>query len=459
MTFHRDRVHRFKLLSGGEGAGKSLGAAFEVMSEFPTWKLVYIVGPRYEACKKEFDYIRHALMMLQAISPGMVSAPARGQRSLRTRKGQRVITLSAEEGPDAITGTGESPDIILMVEAGKQNYDIFLACRGRVARSRGLLILSGTIEASQRWYPELIARWQSDNTEDAKSFIVPTWNNLTLYPGGRRDPEILALERAFTPERFKERFGAEPCTPSDCVIPEFSFASHVTAACQFDARAPVELWIDPGYSGSHYAVEAVQFDRRGARDIVNVIDELYLDHATTQEAIAQASTRPWWANVPRTDRRPAGERGVNERPTADGEEGPRFTGSGGVIDVAAKAHAAMPSVWQVWNEAGIALRTNRVEVAAGVELHRTFLKPPDGSPPRLMYNPACRGVFGEYNDWQRKKIGDGLFAEPSDKRCDAMKAIQYGLFDRYGALGTRAERRVVMVERDIYAESDAFNIR
>ncbi len=437
-------LERVLLISGGEGSGKSLVTAAEIVARYGLWHLVYIVAPKYDSAHKEIDYAFEMLSRFGAVAPGGFARPKTGKAVLTTEAGGRIETLSAQDGPQAITGTGESPDILAMVEAGKVGYDIYLACRARVARSRGLLILSGTIEESERWYPELIERWHSPNPEGARSFILPTWANTALYPGGENDPEILALRATFPPDKFQERFAAVPCRPSDVVIPEFSFAEHVQAWCAFDARAPVELWIDPGYAGSHYAVCAVQFDRRGTREIVKMIDELYLDHATTQEAIAAARQKAWWGNVPRR---------VDER----GEW--KFRGTGGVIDIAAKAHAALPSVWEVWNEAGIALRTNRVEVAAGVELHRTFLKPPDDGEPRLYFNPACKGTFAEYTDWRRKRIGDGLYAEPSDKRCDAMKALQYGLYDRYGALGQRRQSKPVMVERDMYAEEEAFNLR
>ncbi|MCL4395194.1 MAG: hypothetical protein M1482_10400 [Chloroflexi bacterium] len=433
----QEQIHRAServlLISGGEGSGKSLVTAAEIVSRLLTWQLVYLVGPQYAQAHKEIDYCYEMLARMEAATPAGFSRPRAGKATLTTRAGWRIETLSSEEGPKAVTGTGESPDILAMVEAGKQSYEIFLACRARVARSRGLLILSGTIEQSQRWYPELVNRWQADNPEGGRSFIIPTWANTALYPGGEADPEILALKATYPPDRFLERFGAVPCPPGDAVIKEFSFVDHVDERVEFDPAQSVELWIDPGYSGSHYAVEVVQFP--SPRD-VNVIDEIYADHSITQEIIDAARLKPWWNAVPKkADRR-----------------------SAGVIDIAAKAHAAMPSVWQTWDAAGISLGMKSVEVEEGVAVHRAMLKPPAGGPPRLMFNPCCKGAFSEYASWKRRSVGDALL-EPDTRNCDAMKALHYGLVDRFGVLGQEhIEAHAAPLAENAY-DAEAFTIR
>ena len=394
------------LISGGEGSGKSYLTSALIASRYGTWKLVYLVAPKYDSAHREADYVYEMLKRFGAVTG--YSKPKTGKLLLETRDGGIVKSVSTEaEGARAVTGLGENPDVIVMCEAGKNSYDVFLACLTRITRTKGTLILSGTIEESERWYPELITRWQADNPEHGKTFIMPTWENTRLYPGGRDDPAIKMLEGTLTQEKFAERLAAVPCVASDIVIKEFSFMTHVRESIEYDPRFPVELWLDPGYSGSHYAVEVVQFPN--ARD-VHVIDELYTDHATTQEVIAEMRKRGYWAAI-----------------------------TGGVGDIATRQHAAMPSVWETWNDAGISLRTNKVAIADGIELHRTMLKPSDGSAPRLFFNPKCRGTFSEYGAWKRKRITDMIHGEPSDKNCDAMKAIHYGLYDRFGALGIKKE--------------------
>jgi hypothetical protein len=426
--FHSDREHRIKLLSGGEGAGKSLGAAFEVVAEFPFWDLVYIVAPKYEQAKKEFDYIKEALILLGATNEGLISNPVKGQRSLKTVFGQQVITLSAEDGVDGITGTGASPDLVLLVECGKVSYDIFLACRGRVARSRGLLILSGTIESSNRWYPEFITRWQADNPEGAKSFIVPTWDNLVLYPGGKQDDEIVRLEKTYPPDVFLERFGAVPCPPSGLVFREFSFIDHVkpTPTNEEWNNAPIELAVDPGFAGA-YAVLAIKW----LGDSVQVFDEVYRQFTVAEDVIAECKQREWWSKV-----------------------------KGGVIDIAGRQHQGLPSHIEIWQAHGITLRSNTVSISDGILRHRTFLRNPFTGKPRLFHDPKCKGTLAEYGRYKYREVIDGkpVSENPIDADNHAMKALAYWLYDRFGATDDMIKpiRRIPI---DEYAQLEAFTLR
>lgn len=415
--FHLDR-RRLKLLSGGEGAGKSLGAALDVAGDFPFWKLVYIVGPSYDQCRKEFQYLAEALLLLNATDASLIHEPKEGRCSLRTYTGAEIVTVSAEDGPKAITGKGESPDIILLVEAGKLSYDIYLTARARVARARGKLIVSGTIEETERWYPELIDRWRGDNTDGGKSFIVPTWANRVTYPGGINDPEIIALRFNFDPDKFKERFGAEPSPPASLIFKAFSFETHVRAEVGYLSQYPVEVWIDPGYSGSFYSVLFVQIVERAVTrehlldlpDVpvkdVWIIDELYLQHAVHEEVILAAQEKEFWSAV-----------------------------KGGVGDVVMKTHPmAGDAPVDVWSQkANVFLRAQPIKIQEGIDRHRTFLKDPaHGGMPRLFINPGCKGLTGEYTRWKRKKIGEYLYGPPEATNCDALKALNYGLIDHFG---------------------------
>jgi hypothetical protein len=408
---------RVILISGGEGSGKSYVTAAEIFARYPLWKLVYIVGPSYGAARKEIDYLYEWLLAIGATRKELYNRPANGKVVLRTIEGHTIETLSAEDGPKAVTGTGESPDLLAMVEAGKQSYDIYLACRGRIARSRGTLILSGTIEASERWYPELVTRWQSgSNIEQARSFILPTWSNTRLYPGGRHDPEILSLQATYPPDQFAERFGAVPVPPHSLVFREFSHVEHVANAPYWThpvwAKEPVELAIDPGYAGA-YAVLALQWEG----DRVWVIDEVYSRFRVAEDVIDDCMARPWWGNV-----------------------------TGGVIDVAGRAHVGLTKEEQthkeIWekrgrlkNGQGISLRSNRVKIAAGITRHRTFLVNPFDGKPRLIHDPRCKDTLREYGLYKYREIVDGkpVSEEPVDADNHAMKALAYWLYDRYGA--------------------------
>jgi hypothetical protein len=426
---------RVILISGGEGSGKSYVTAAEIVARYPLWKLCYVVGPKYEAAHKEVDYVYESLLKIGATRKDLYQRPSRGKIVLTTVDGAKVETLSAEDGSKAITGTGESPDILAMVEAGKQSYDIYLASRGRVARSRGLLILSGTIEASERWYPELVTRWlNGSNTENARSFILPTWSNTRLYPGGRNDPEIKALEATYPADQFKERFGAIPVPPATLVFKEFSHVEHIKSAPYWSgnqewAQEPVELAIDPGYAGA-YAVLAVQW----IGDTVWVIDEVYYQFRVAEDVIDECMARPWWKQV-----------------------------TGGVIDIAGRQHQGQESHVEIWGKRarkkdglGLGLRSNKVKIAQGIQRHKTFLINPFGGQARLFHDPRCKHTIREYGLYKYREMVDGkpIAEEPIDADNHAMKALAYWLYDKFGATDKTVDRLPQHRNRNDWAFAD-----
>lgn len=423
---------RVILISGGEGSGKSYVTAAEIVARYPLWRLCYIVGPKYEAAHKEVDYIYESLLKIGATRKDLYQRPSRGKIVLTTVDGARVETLSAEDGAKAITGTGESPDVLAMVEAGKQSYDIYLACRGRVARSRGLLVLSGTIEQSERWYPELITRWLNGSPqEDAHSFVIPTWANTRLYPGGRNDPEIKALEATYPHDQFLERFGAVPVPPSTLVFREFSHVDHIQPAPYWNndkewTESPVELAIDPGYAGA-YHVSAMQW----IGDTVWQIDEVHYQFRVAEDVIDECMSRPWWGKV-----------------------------SGGVIDIAGRQHQGQDSHVEIWTKRGrlkdgrgISLRSNKVRISEGIQRHKTFLVNPFGGRPRLFHDPRCKSTIREYGLYKYRDVVDGkpVSEEPIDADNHAMKAIAYWLYDRFGATDKTVERLPINQRRNDWA--------
>lgn len=388
------------MVSGGEGSGKSYVTAADVIGRNPFWRLGYFVGPKYESAHKECDYLYQWLKQIGATTKEMYSRPTRGKIRLETTHGQVVESLSSEEGPKAITGTGESPDWIWMVEAGKQTYNIYLACLVRVNRVGGFLGLSGTPEESEFWYPQLYDRFQAENPEGGKSYNLPTWTNTALYPGGRSDPKIKQLEAVLTPAKFMERLGGVPQKPANLVYPEMDYATHVKFAPYWSGDSawrhlPVEVWVDPGYDGA-YAVNAVQI----RDDVVWQIDEVYVQYGFASDVILQCKERPWWDQV-----------------------------KGGVIDVAGRQHPGMRSHIEIWrDEAQLELDSVRVLVDDGVQRHQTFLKSPFSGEPRVFHDPRCVNTLQEYGLYKRHPETGVII----DKFNHALKAFSYGEVYHFG---------------------------
>lgn len=391
-------------LVGAEGAGKSHVAAAEMTACLPWCDLIYLVGQTYDNTHAEFNYMAEMLRTLGAVDESRISQPRQGSWQMVTKTGCTIVTLSVERGASSIIARGQQPDIICLTEAGVINsYSVFLAAVRRARRARGRCILIGTLKDDYGWYASLVDDLTpAGNVWHGATISLPAWTNLHLYPGGRDDPEIKYLEATMPDGEFARTIAARKVPNPATVFTEFSYSIHVRE-CPFDSSLPVHIWIDPGYFPSAYVVLAVQF--HGPE--VWLIDEIYLNHHTHREIIKLAQKREWWANVER-----------------------------GVIDVAGKQHHAEASATEVWKaEAGIRLHSQPVGIMDGISQHRRFLRPA-----RLFHDPCCVGTLAEYKKYRRKADRDGNPTSdmPVDADNHAMKAIAYGLVDRFGfADGTK----------------------
>jgi hypothetical protein len=403
---------RVILISGGERAGKSYTAAMFLGTRMWQGKLFWLVGSDYRQCDPEFRYMVEALNKAGVLDKGDVRMPDKGPWRLRA-EGIRIESKSAV---DIRKLGGEAPDGIIMCEAAQMDYDVYTKCLGRTAEKRGWLLLVGTLESGADWYAQSLDEWQGPNAEDAKSFVLPSWSNRTLYPLGREDPEIKRQEKLLPHDEFMMRFGATAQPPRGLCLPEFQFKIHVPGDIRFEEwedeeaerRWPVELWIDPGYSGSYYSVEAVQIaeaDHHYEGPHVHVIDEVYVQGAYTPMVIEECRGREWWPNVTRV-----------------------------TIDVAGTQHHAAPSHAEVWASEGVGVVWQKVPIEDGILRHRTFLKDPGTEQARIFYSEECKGAFREYRKWVRREV-TGLrnqTAAPQKVNCDAMKAVNYGLIANFG---------------------------
>ncbi len=401
---------RFKLVAGGERAGKSRFSAEELLC----WLAVsgpgapfWIVGPDYEQARAEFLHLREGLERTGLLALKSVSMPRQGQWRVGTQLGGDVLTKSSVE---VLSLASIAPRGVLMVEVAQQPYEVYLRLRGRVAEARAPLVMSGTFEGSLGWVPDLWQRWQAANPEGGRSFSLPTWSNRAIYPGGRQDPEIRALEAAYPEDVFLERCAAVPCPPATLVFREFSYQVHVRP-CPFDRELLVQLWIDPGYAGA-YAVGAFQI----ANGNVYQIDEVYGRGLVAQEVIARCQAREWWPNV-------------------------RYA----VMDVAGLQHQGMESHAELWQRvAGITVHAQTVGIADGILRHRTFLMDPTTGRPRLFHDPKCRGFISEYGLYKYPDVTQNRpeREEPVDRDNHGMKTVAYGLVANFGLVARPRRRRV-----------------
>ena len=414
-----DSDTRMKLVAGGERSGKSYSSAMEYMGKFWETPLLWLVAADYERTRAEFGYICEAFTTLgidytatKQIDPGEVLVSNQFRIATKSAKDPRRIGMEAPTG-------------VLGCEASQLDYESFLRIRGRIAEKRGWMLMSGTFESSLGWYPDVFTRWQLPNIDEGKSFSLPTWSNLAIFPGGRDDPEIKALERGCSKEWFLERYAGVPTPPAGRVFDEFSNPMHtgISGEYEYDPANTVHLAVDPGFS-SAYSVLACQ--KKG--DHLYVVDEIYERGLVTSDIIKICKAKPWWDKV-----------------------------IGGAIDIAALQHQALPAVSEVWlKESGVYLRSQKIAIRDGIERTKTFLMiNPLTNQPRLHINAKCKGLISELGgcnspisgqtevyQWKKDREGNIISETPEDKHNHSCKALTYLLVDLFGYTSIRSRPRV-----------------
>ena len=214
-------------------------------------------------------------------------------------------------------------------------------------------------------------------------------------------------------EFFMERIEGIPSPPQGLVFSECRADIHISDRAEWAVGDPVYLWMDPGYAGA-YAVEAVQ-EINGQ---ICIIDEIYEQGLITKEIIEVAQSRPWWKDV-----------------------------QGGVIDIAGYQHQAMSAPAEIWmEETGLYLSGQKIKINDGTERLKGFLKPdPQTNAPKLIINPKCEGILSEFGvvpnpfdgqtrayRWKVDRDGNIVGEQPDDKNNHGVKAVIYGLVDRFG---------------------------
>ncbi len=420
-TFEQEEIHdcenRLRLVAGGERSGKSKLSAMDLVAHMFFGTLFWLVAADYERTRQEFDYICEALAKLKIrfsatkrVDPGEIIIEDFIKIVTKSAKDPRTLAMTAPWG-------------ILVCEASQIDYETYLRLRGRLAEYRGWMLMSGTFEGSLGWYVEAYQRGQVLNDEDLKSFSMPTWSNINIFPGGRDDPELKAIEAQSTKEWFLERYGGVPTPPRGTVFSEFRNHLHTGTGKDYELNLSeyVYLFVDPGYA-SAYAVEVAQ--KRG--EYIYIIDEIYERNMTTSDIIKVAKTRPWWNRV-----------------------------IGGAIDIAGTQHQAMPAPSEIWlREGGVTLRSNKVKIQDGIERVKNFLIiNPITSSPLLHINLKCRGLISEMGGclnpitgetavyrWKTDSTGNTQGDTPDDRNNHAAKALAYGIVDLFGYSEVRLKK-------------------
>ncbi len=432
-----------KLAMGGEGSAKSFHAGVFTVAHIyfdpvvsSASKLYWVVGADFEDAQKEFRYIYDFLDQLDYVSGKGMPASKTDQWWLETKGGQRVETIS---GYDPTKVAREAPYGLVGAEFTRFTREVFDRCVGRINRSAnqgGWGFFSGSYESSLGWLPDLVKQVSGPNALKMRPFKIPTWANLFYYPGGRDDPAILLEEERTSPERFMERFGAEPAPPKGIIFHEFRNQHHVDPLLEYDPDHPVYLFIDPG--DTIYCVLFVQLIEGECR----ILEELYVAHWTHDQVVNETKSRIGYGLV-----------------------------KGITIDVAAKQpHMGNLPALDMWHrDTPFTIDAKFQKIDDTIERVRVALSQnPVTGRPRLRIHPKCAGIISEmgggpppYEDggpWLRIVSSVG-YGAPTKKNDHACKALGYGLashqYEFIGDIGESMEA-VSYIKKESKGSMDEF---
>ena len=413
-----------KVLAGGEGSGKSFLSGLygtcrsihDYMLHGP--QLYWIVGADFEDARKEFggtgaeseQYLLEWMDRLGVYDRARSSISVhRDLKCILKTKGEWLggHTFETVSGYDPLKIGREQPMGVMGAEASRWVRELWDRCIGRLARKSPYSwgFFSGSFEEGFPAFREYFNMGQAPNLLHLKSYSLPSWCNPSIYPGGRTDPAILALESVSSPEWFMERYGGRPAPPRNAIFPEFQMSLHVLDT-PLIRDYPIYLFVDPG--DTVYAVLFVQL----VGEEVWVVDEVYTSHWTHEQVIQACQMKAAWALLSR---------------------------SGHVADVAAaQRHFGFGSPLEAWyRDTGISFFSNKILVEDSIERVRSVLAiNPKTGRPRLRISPKCVGLISEMGGGPSPVPGGGAWkfkGGVAEARNDhACKALAYGLVHHFG---------------------------
>jgi len=318
----------------------------------------------------------------------------------------------------------------VLCEAAQQPYDVVLKAIERSTQEGADIIMSGTFETSQGWYPEVFDRFQGPNDMGGESFSIPSWTNRHAFPGGYDDPKIQRAKSSMPVELFNERYGGVPSKPQGLVFQHFSRKVHIKHM-EYDPDYPLEVAIDPGWHA--YALLFIQ--RKGPD--VYILDEIYKRNVIAQQMIPAFMEHPLSIHVKH-----------------------------GVMDVAGKQHQANYSQLEVWETEFRAAKRPPISFATRKILEQDWRSAiqyrlgNDGTnAPHLFISSTMKdkrtrdnkslGLLSELEmyTWPQRPETASLPNRPIKANEDAISALGYYLVHHFGPV---LERKTALVKRKTF---------
>lgn len=296
VQVHYDR-HRHRVLSNGRRWGKTLLGGKEVeplafvRNRLGEAQRGWIIGPNYNDCEKEFRVIYNTFKAIgvDEVSSKFLKNTENGSMHITTNWGFDVECRSAQH-PDSLVGEGL--DFVLMVEAGRLHRRTFTEyVRPALSDKRGWSLITGVPELATDtsllyWGFKRGLEWQ---TKPWRSWRMPSWTNNFVFPGGRRDPEILEAEDDLTEDEFKRQYGGMFVDRVGRVMSEWDDAIHLKRI-RYNPDWPLYAAVDYGYT-NFFVWLWIQVD---AFDNVYILQEHYIKQMDTERIAKEVLLpHPW----------------------------------------------------------------------------------------------------------------------------------------------------------------------
>lgn len=286
---------RFRVISNGRRWGKTMmggkeiePCALSVSAVTGKPQTGWIVGPQFADAEKEFRIVYDTFRQLGIDKHSMkfVNNADNGSMVIKTNWGFELHCRSAKH-PETLVGEGL--DFVLMVEAGRhrrRTWGQYL--RPALSDKRGWAIFSGVPEgrSENSLLYALWSRGQDSRFPQWQSWRMPSWTNNIVFPGGRRDPEILEAENDLTEDEFQRQYGAQFVEKTGAVMQEWDDDIHlknlrynpswpVYGAVDYGFTNPfVWLWIQVDEWGNAYVLRERRWTQK---DSVEIAQEMLAD--------------------------------------------------------------------------------------------------------------------------------------------------------------------------------------
>lgn len=411
QQFHESQA-RFRVACCGRRMGKSTMAARdrEASLLLPNTR-GWIVGPTYDLGEKEFRVMWNDLIIGQKLGLDKRVKKSysvkQGNMSIEFPWGAKVEVRSSDH-PETLVGEGL--DWVILSEAAKHSKETWEKyLRPALSDRHGTADFPTTPEG-QNWLHHLWQMGQNPKFSEWSSWQFPSWENRIVFPGGRNDPEILAVERETTHEWFLQEYGAQFTAFVGKIFAEWHESKNVRHI-EFDPALPNYIGFDFGFSNPFAAIEF----QITPRDEIRVWREHYLANHTLEDHVRIMKAR---------------------------EQPPGYhldCGFGDAADPEAAVYLsqtfvptyALPDAKKNWRQGVDRVKVFMKEVESGLLLDE-FDTPQIA--PRFFVDHSCKHTIHEFNNYRsmpEPRTGTDPQDKPFKRDDHAIDALRYSLVHLY----------------------------